>query len=79
MLKACASVNVKDLLSVMADISVVLADILGKCKAVGDIIGPLTISLGGVIPICINLGFTALIKAFGLSLWSILAFRITSR
>ena len=68
MLKACASVNVKDLLGVMVDVSVGLADIIELVsKVVSNIVGKLVLSLGAVIPICVDLDLTAMIKVLGLS------------
>jgi len=67
-LKACASVNVKDLLGVMVDVSVGLADIIEliKDEVFSSIDGKLVLSLGAVIPICVDLGLTPMIKVLGL-------------
>jgi len=52
----------------MVDVSVGLADIIELVsKVVSNIVGKLVLSLGAVIPICVDLDLTAMIKVLGLS------------
>jgi len=68
-LKACASVDVKDLLGVMVDVSGDLADIIELVKKViSSIVAKLVLSLGVVIPICVDLDLTPMIKVLGLGI-----------
>jgi len=68
-LKACASVNVKDLLAVIVDVSVILAGVIGLVSGVAsNIVVELVPLLGAAISVCADLDLTAMIKVLGLGI-----------